>query len=134
LSQMEVAATRLTDAAYSMQRQRWATQPIDTRARLTAMSQARFTPTRFTTDSVAQAEPRAAVGSRVLAAAALLILDDAAGAEALATDPRARACVRRANLNVRQCQAVAKFPYEQSFCLAKHVYEETGACLKAAAG
>jgi hypothetical protein len=141
ITRIKLAANSLGEAAYSLQRHPWAKQRVDMQGRLeayTAASQAPYAPPVYDFVKVTS-QPRASggetpggVSDRLLAAAALTVLDDTYGAMHLTQKPATHFCLRRARLNVRQCLAVSAFPYEQSFCLAKHGYEEPTGCLEAA--
>lgn len=72
---------------------------------------------------------RAQTSDSLLAAAALLAVRDDAGAAGIVAGSTAATCTRRGYLNLRQCLAAGRFPYEQTFCLSVHSYAEQLGCL-----
>jgi hypothetical protein len=43
--------------------------------------------------------------------------------------PLGRMCMNRVQLNVRQCLAASRHPFEHSFCLSQHSFGETHKCV-----
>lgn len=79
------------------------------------------------------------VAVRSLALAALSILGAAdAGepsqADATATEPVSRECLKLAKLNLFQCLSVAGPEYEDVYCLGQHAVLDTGQCVAEAGG
>jgi hypothetical protein len=76
---------------------------------------------------------------RGMAIAALALLGNAGDENAaliapLFADPPDQTCLAMAKLNLYQCLAVAKPHYEDVFCLGQHAMEDTGQCVRFAAG
>jgi hypothetical protein len=130
---IEASAAVLHQASYDIQRQRWTQTPVDKQARLSAIAARWQQPWPLQGLKVAEAPAAAtpaSVGDGLLSAAALLAVRDDAGAVATLNRGSGRSCAVRAYLNLRQCIAAGRFPYEQTFCLAVHSYREQNGCLK----
>lgn len=134
-TQIETAAAYLHRQSYDMQRQRWTQTPVDKQARLTAVAARWLQPWSAEGRLVADATiatPPVPVDTQLLAAAALLVVRDDAGAITQMAPGSGSTCARRTYLNLRQCLAAGRFPYEQTFCLSVHAYKETLTCLQEA--
>ncbi len=140
LAQVDASAAILGASAYSLQKFAWANQHVDPAVRLAAHAVARNTPVNLVqyspvsgADGVAETPaPALSIGDTLLTNAALHALGEPLLTPTVAQSVSSSGCIRRANLNMRQCIAAAAFPFEQTFCLSKHGYEETNACMKAA--
>jgi hypothetical protein len=132
---LSAAQTALSAAAYALQKERWAMQAIDTQATLAAHRAAALTPSGLTpfvaTDLPANASD-SPVNSRYLLAASYHLLGDDATATAILDKPLGRMCMNRVQLNVRQCLAASRFPFEHAFCLSQHSFGEALTCVQAA--
>jgi hypothetical protein len=150
------AGERIKQAAYDVQKQKWAMgpvpQPLDRLAQAKQVStQALVGPredvTRLGTlvqggDAARAAEfgmvaeplgaPYTAVVSRSLALAALAALGEAtddAAMQSLMEEQAGAFCLNLSKLNLYQCLSVARPYYEDVFCLGQHVLMDTGQCL-----
>ena len=145
-------------AAYDVQRQKWATgavpNPADRLARAKVVSAqpvlVSADETRRLGDTVAGRSPGelGAVGdplgppytalvSRSLALAALAALGEGSDESTLAsllTESSGAYCLNLAKLNLYQCLSVAKPYYEDVFCLGQHILMDTGQCMTKASG
>jgi hypothetical protein len=144
-------------AAYTVQRQSWALEPVAQPAeRLAELESAGANPSRLSDDDTHQllasivARRRGAQGAsassrptptvtRGLALAAAAVLgragEDRGDALApLLTEPESATCLRRAKLNLHQCVAASGPQYEDVFCAGQHAMVETGQCIVTAAG
>jgi hypothetical protein len=65
----------------------------------------------------------------VLAASYRLLGDEVTATELL-DKPMGRMCMNRVQLNVRQCIAASRYPYEHAFCLSQHSFGEALSCIK----
>ena len=147
----------VAQAAYTVQRQPWALEPVAQPAERLAQVQAagnlraRLTEretSQLMTKLVARrdgAEGLAAVSrpsptvlrGLVLAAAAVLGQAGETRADSLSplmTDAENAACLRRAKLNLQQCLAAVGPEYEELFCAGQHAMADTGECIVKAAG
>lgn len=147
----------VTQAAYSVQQQPWALEPVPEPAeRLARIQAAGLEPARLSeheTDQLlarlvaqrsgpqtdaAPSQPAPTV-MRGLAVAAAAILGQANENRAEALSPLLRepnngGCLRRAKLNLHQCLAASGPEYEDVFCAGQHAMAETGQCILKAAG
>jgi hypothetical protein len=132
-AKLEAAQSALSDAAYALQKERWATQEVDTQATLAAHRAAAAEPsglTPFVVTDLPAAPSDAPVNSRYVLAATYHLLGDTASATALLDKPLGRMCMNRVQLNVRQCVAASRFPFEHAFCLSQHSFGEAHGCVK----
>jgi hypothetical protein len=134
-AKLKAAQTKLGEAAYALQKERWAMQEVNTQATLAAHRAAAAEPSGLTpfapSDLPAQASEEPVNGRYVLAATYRLLGDDAS-ATALLDKPLGRMCMNRVQLNVRQCVAASRFPFEHAFCLSQHSFGEAHSCVQEA--
>ena len=147
----------VTAAAFTVQREPWAQEPIAEPAeRLARIRAAGVTPGRLSEretsqllkhlverrtvheSSGADARPTTTV-LRGLSLAAAAVLGQASESRAdslssLMRDPEDGTCLRRAKLNLHQCLAASGPQYEDVFCAGRHAMVETGQCIVRAAG
>jgi hypothetical protein len=132
-AKLDAAQTAMSAAAYALQKERWANQEVDTQATLAAHRAAAAAPSGLTPFAVTDlpASPSdAPVNSRYVLAASYHLLGDDAAATALLDKPLGRMCMNRVQLNVRQCVAASRFPFEHAFCLSQHSFGEAASCVK----
>jgi hypothetical protein len=135
-SKLERAQSALGEAAYSVQKERWAMQVIDTQATLAQHRAAAGTPsglTPFVAEDLPVTPIPGSVDKRYILAAAHRVLDNDVAAGELLDKPLGRMCMNRVQLNVRQCLAASQHPYEHLFCLSRHSFGEALGCVKDAA-
>jgi hypothetical protein len=133
MSRLEAAQTTLNAAAYSLQKERWATQEVDTQSTLAAHRSSAVQPSGLTPFAMSDLPARPSespVNSRYVLAAAYRLLGDEASAIELLDKPLGRMCMNRVQLNVRQCIAASRFAYEHAFCLSQHSFGESLTCVK----
>jgi hypothetical protein len=132
-AKLEAAQSALNDAAYALQKERWAMQAVDTQATLAAHRAAAASPsglTPFAPSDLPATASEAPVNSRYVLAASYHLLGDDVSATALLDKPLGRMCMNRVQLNVRQCIAASRFPFEHAFCLSQHSFGEANGCVK----
>jgi hypothetical protein len=132
-AKLKAAQTKLGEAAYSLQKERWANMEVDTQATLAAHRAAAREPSGLTPFSASDLPANVSddpVNSRYVLAATYRLLGDDASATAMLDKPLGRMCMNRVQLNVRQCVAASRFPYEHAFCLAQHSFGETLSCVQ----
>jgi hypothetical protein len=132
-AKLKAAQTKLGEAAYALQKERWANVEVDTQATLAAHRAAAREPSGLTPFSASDLPAQASddpVNSRYVLAAAYRLLGDDVSATAMLDKPLGRMCMNRVQLNVRQCVAASRFPYEHAFCLAQHSFGETLTCVQ----
>jgi hypothetical protein len=132
LAKLKSAQTVLGEAAYALQRERWAMEIIDTPATLAAHRAAAIAPsglTPFVSSDLPATPSDEPVNNRYVIAATFRLLGDDASATALLDKPLGRMCMNRVQLNVRQCLAASRHPFEHSFCLSQHSFGETHKCV-----
>jgi hypothetical protein len=125
------AAERLNRMSYDSQRERWSQVRVDkpgTVALARQQQQSAFTPPPLPGASLGSVSWTQTPSARLLQAAALLMLGEHDEARSLVHQDTAT-CVRRQKLNMQMCLAAAGFPYEQTFCLSRHGYEELTRCV-----
>lgn len=132
-SKLGAAQAKLSDAAYSLQKERWAMQEVDTQATLAAHRAAAVAPsglTPFAASDLPATMSDEPVHHRYVLAASYRLLGDDASATELLDKPLGRMCMNRVQLNVRQCVAASRFPFEHAFCLSQHSFGEALSCVK----
>lgn len=132
LAALDRAGHYLGEAAYGVQKEAWSQQEIDPQMLLAAYRAAATSPVSLaaltSTDMPEQAADTP-LPSRLIVAAAFHALGEDGRATRLIARPAGRMCMTRAQLNVRQCLAASRYPYEHVFCLARHSFEESASCL-----
>jgi hypothetical protein len=134
-AKLKAAQTVLGEAAYALQKERWAMQEVDTQATLAAHRAAAATPSGLTPFAQSDMPVRASdhpVNSRYVIAASYHVLGDDTSATAILDKPLGRMCMNRVQLNVRQCIAASRFPFEHAFCLSQHSFGEAHTCVQEA--
>ncbi len=132
-AKLQSAQTTLGEAAYSLQKERWAMEILDTQATLAAHRAAALAPSGlppFSQSDLPTSPSDAPVSSRYVIAATFRLLGDDAAATTLLDKPLGRMCMNRVQLNVRQCIAASQHPYEHAFCLSQHSFGEALSCVK----
>jgi hypothetical protein len=132
-AKLKAAQTKLGEAAYALQRERWANMEVDTQATLAAHRAAAREPSGLTPFAASDLPAQVSddpVNSRYVLAATYRLLGDDVSATAILDKPLGRMCMNRVQLNVRQCVAASRFPYEHAFCLAQHSFGETLSCVQ----
>jgi hypothetical protein len=130
---LEAAQKAMNEAAYSLQKERWANTKIDPQYTLAALRTAASEPSGlppFSETDLPAIASEETVNSRYVLAATYRLLGDDATASALLDKPLGRMCMNRVQLNVRQCVAASGFPFEHAFCLSQHSFGETLSCVK----
>lgn len=133
MSKLAGAQTVLGEAAYSLQKERWANQEVSTPATLAAHRAAAAEPSGlppFSPSDLPVTPAVEPVNSRYVLAATYRLLGDDVTAAALLDKPLGRMCMNRVQLNVRQCIAASRFPFEHAFCLSQHSFGEALTCVK----
>jgi hypothetical protein len=133
MSKLEAAQATLSAAAYSLQKERWALEVVDTQSTLASHRFSASQPSGLTPFSVSDLPARASdspVNSRYVLAASYRLLGDEVTATELLDKPMGRMCMNRVQLNVRQCIAASRYPYEHAFCLSQHSFGEALSCIK----
>ncbi len=126
----------LGEAAYSVQSESWAQSVVDTQATLAAHRYAATLPvpqSDLMFASMTAPSSDTPLNKRYLLAASYQILGDNVAATEVLDKPLGRMCMNRVQLNVRQCIAASRFPYEHLFCLSQHSFGEALGCVKDAA-
>jgi len=133
LVKMDKASALLGEAAYSVQKEAWAQREVDPQLVLTAH--------RAASTSAVELSPLAAsdmrntraevpLDKRFLVAAAYHVLGDDVASTKLISRTGGKMCMNRVQLNVRQCLAASRYPYEHLFCLARHSFQESSGCVR----
>lgn len=130
------ASAKINQAAYDLQLVKWSKIESPKEPRLNAVAQnwtkdVSFKPVSDYSFSYANGsnEP---VNDKILVAAALVALGEGNEAINFLTPNSGKSCATRAYLNLRMCLAATRYPYEHTFCLAKHSYEEFNSCARSA--
>jgi hypothetical protein len=133
LSKMDKASALLGEAAYSVQKEAWAQREVDAQLILAAH--------RTASTSAVELSPLAAsdmrntraevpLDKRFLVAAAYHVLGDDVASTKLISRTGGKMCMTRMQLNVRQCLAASRYPYEHLFCLSRHSFQESSGCVR----
>lgn len=133
LAKMDKATQILGDAAYSVQKEAWAQREMDPQVVLAAHRTASTLPADLSPLSASDMRNTRAevpLDKRFLVAAAYHILGDDVASTKLIAKPTGKMCMNRVQLNVRQCLAASRYPYEHLFCLARHSFQESAGCVR----
>ena len=136
IEKIDNASAYITQASYDLQKFNWAKTENDKHLHLIALANAKKAPVNFTPINVSEIVNNNAnevqINDKLLAAAALVAIDDNDGALSLLKLGSGEYCAQDAYLTLRMCVSASKYPYEHSFCLAKHAYEDANKCVKKA--
>lgn len=133
LSRSKESSAKLTKFSYDSQKLGWAKVPGDTQARLNAIAISWDAPNsknQFKLSNMGSANVQIPIGDRILAASALVALGEQNSALEMLKIGGGKSCAKLAYLNLRQCVAATKFPFEQTFCMAKHSIDEYQGCIE----
>lgn len=131
----------ISQASYDLQKQKWSMVATDKQPRLHATQIAWTKEVKQNDDATKLNEFLAPskkhgkaqkVNDKLIAAAAILILTDEEEAIKTISLNSGKFCSTSAYLNLRMCISATKYPFEHSFCLAKHAYSDFEDCAKAA--
>ncbi len=133
LAKMDKATQVLGDAAYSVQKEAWAQREMDPQLVLAAHRTASNTAADISPLSASDMRNTRAevpLDKRFLVAAAYHILGDDVTSTKMIARPNGKMCMNRVQLNVRQCLAASRYPYEHLFCLGRHSFQESSSCVR----
>ncbi len=133
LAKMDKATQVLGDAAYSVQKEAWAQREMDPQLVLAAHRTASTSPADISplaASDMRNTRAELPLDKRFLVAAAYHILGDDVTSTKLIAKPAGKMCMNRVQLNVRQCLAASRYPYEHLFCLARHSFQESSGCVR----
>ncbi len=133
LSRSKESSTKLTKFSYDSQKLGWAKVAGNTQARLDAIAISWDSPNtkyQFNISNLGSSNVNVAIGDRILAASALVALGHESEAMEMMKIGGGKSCAKLAYLNLRQCVAATKFPFEQTFCMAKHSIDEYQGCIE----
>ena len=108
LAKMDKASEVLGEAAYSVQKEAWAQREMDPQLILAAHRTASTNPVELSplgASDMRNTRAEVPLDKRFLVAAAY-------------------------QLNVRQCLAASRYPYEPLFCLSRHSFQESSGCVR----
>jgi hypothetical protein len=132
-ARLSAAQVALSEAAYSLQKERWANTRVDPQPTLSQLRVAATEPSGlppFSQSDLPATPSEESVNSRYVLAATYRLLGDDVTATELLDKPLGRMCMNRVQLNVRQCVAASGFPFEHAFCLSQHSFGEALNCVK----
>ena len=133
LAKMDKATQVLGDAAYSVQKEAWAQREMNPQLVLAAHRTASTSPADISplaASDMRNTRAEIPLDKRFLVAAAYHILGDDVTSTKLIAKPAGKMCMNRVQLNVRQCLAASRYPYEHLFCLARHSFQESSGCVR----
>lgn len=136
--------SRVAEAqSYSYSRARSATPvmpvsaPAGVRAPGLAMTERAWSPTWSSSSAYASADPRATpIMDRALVLAARYAVGElnSATVRAYAKNDNSRRCLNNAKMNLDQCIAATRTPFEEAFCLGEHGLKDVSGCIGWVAG
>jgi hypothetical protein len=133
LVKMDMASAILGEAAYSVQKEARAQREVDPQLVLTAHRASSTSAVDLSPlDASDMRNTRAEVplDKRSLVAAAYHVLGDDVVSTKLISRTSGKMCMTRVQLNVRQCLAASRYPYEHLFCLSRHSFQECSGCVR----
>lgn len=133
LVKMDKASTLLGEAAYSVQKEAWAQREVDPQLVLTAHRTASTSAVELSplgASDMRNTRAEVPLDKRFLVAAAYHVLGDDVASTKLISRTSGKMCMNRVQLNVRQCLAASRYPYEHLFCLSRHSFQESSGCVR----
>jgi hypothetical protein len=133
LVKMDKASQVLGDAAYSVQKEAWAQREMDPQLILAAHRTASASPVELSplgASDMRNTRAEAPLDKRFLVSASYDVLWYEVTSTKLITRTGGKMCMTRVQLNVRQCLAASRYPYEHLFCLARHSFQESSGCVR----
>ncbi|OYU75893.1 MAG: hypothetical protein CFE32_12520 [Alphaproteobacteria bacterium PA3] len=133
LAKMDKASELLGEAAYSVQKEAWAQREVDPQLVLTAHRAASTSAVELSplgASDMRNTRAEVPLDKRFLVAAAYHVLGDDVTSTKLISRTGGKMCMNRVQLNVRQCLAASRYPYEHLFCLARHSFQESSGCVR----
>ena len=133
LVKMDKASTLLGEAAYSVQKEAWAQREVDAQLVLTAHRAASTSAVELSplgASDMRNTRAEVPLDKRFLIAAAYHVLGDDVASTKLISRTSGKMCMNRVQLNVRQCLAASRYPYEHLFCLSRHSFQESSGCVR----
>ena len=133
LVKMDKASTLLGEAAYSVQKEAWAQREVDAQLVLTAHRAASSSAVELSplgASDMRNTRAEVPLDKRFLVAAAYHVLGDDVASTKLISRTSGKMCMNRVQLNVRQCLAASRYPYEHLFCLSRHSFQESSGCVR----
>ena len=133
LVKMDRASTLLGEAAYSVQKEAWAQREVDAQLVLTAHRAASSSAVELSplgASDMRNTRAEVPLDKRFLVAAAYHVLGDDVASTKLISRTSGKMCMNRVQLNVRQCLAASRYPYEHLFCLSRHSFQESSGCVR----
>ena len=133
LVKMDKASTLLGEAAYSVQKEAWAQREVDPQLVLTAHRTASTSAVELSplgASDMRNTRAEVPLDKRFLVAAAYHVLGDDVASTKLISRTSGKMCMNRVQLNVRQCLAASRYPYEHLFCLSRHSFQESSSCVR----
>ncbi len=131
-----LSAEKITKASYDIQKLNWSKNIIDKKVHMDALDNNYNASTDFAAIDadtiITEGAKITPINNNIIAAAALFQLDNYDGAYTLLKPNSGNFCVKRAFLNIKQCIAATRYPFEHAFCLSKHSYTEPLNCASAA--
>ncbi|WP_395778985.1 hypothetical protein [Aquidulcibacter sp.] len=133
LVKMDKASALLGEAAYSVQKEAWAQREMDAQLVLTAHRAASTSAVELSplgASDMRNTRAEVPLDKRFLVAAAYHVLGDDVASTKLISRTSGKMCMNRVQLNVRQCLAASRYPYEHLFCLSRHSFQESSGCVR----
>ncbi|CAN1568155.1 hypothetical protein MCEMIH15_03032 [Caulobacteraceae bacterium] len=133
LVKMDKASALLGEAAYSVQKEAWAQREVDAQLVLTAYRTASTSAVELSplgASDMRNTRAEVPLDKRFLVAAAYHVLGDDVASTKLISRTGGKMCMTRVQLNVRQCLAASRYPYEHLFCLSRHSFQESSGCVR----
>ena len=133
LVKMDKASALLGEAAYSVQKEAWAQREVDAQLILTAHRTASTSAVELSplgASDMRNTRAEVPLDKRFLVAAAYHVLGDDVASTKLISRTGGKMCMTRVQLNVRQCLAASRYPYEHLFCLSRHSFQESSGCVR----
>lgn len=136
VEKIDKASAYITQASYDLQKFGWAKTENDKHIHLIALANAKKSPANFTPINISEIvndnSIEVQINDKLLAASALVAIGAQDDALSLIKLGSGENCTQDAYLTLRMCVSASKYPYEHSFCLAKHAYEDANKCVKKA--
>lgn len=131
-SKIDTSSQTILQSSYDIQKYKWSQLPQDKAPHLSEVDASLEKPLIYNEINGdmfnSSGNNKIIINDKIMAAAVMMRLKDNTSAIEILSLGSGKPCAKRAFLNVKMCLAASKYPYEHTYCLAKHAYSETNAC------
>ena len=131
-NKIDTSSQTILQSSYDIQKYKWSQLPQDKERHLLEVDASLEKPLVYSDINGDMfnnsGSDKIIINDRIMASAVMMQLKDNSSALETLSLGSGKPCAKRAFLNVKMCLAASRYPYEHTYCLAKHAYSETNAC------